>query len=216
MPKLTRIFKGRVLAVHRLEDGRCIMGRAIESNICIDSLAVAPQQLELIITGECCEIKNLDSNYPVYINNRPIQTAQLRHGDELHVGKHCFIFSQDGVAIGVHVDGDVINKKPQSAMKTVNENKESTKKIIAYLQIQSGEHLGRVIALKRDLIYLGKIGSNRAMITRRADSYYLSYLEGKKVTVGGLPVGTESILLRDGNLIQIGATRFQFYYSVSE
>lgn len=85
------------------------------------------------------------------------------------------------------------------------------KKVPAYVQIQSGEHLGRIIPLNQDVIQLGKTGNNRAVITRRADNYYLSQIDGNKVTINGLPIGIESILLKDGNLIQMGAIRVKFF-----
>jgi hypothetical protein len=73
--------------------------------------------------------------------------------------------------------------------------------------------LGRIIPLNKEVIQLGKSGGNKAVITNSVGSFYLSQIDGNTVTVNGLPVGNESILLRDGNLIQIGAIRCQFFNS---
>lgn len=85
------------------------------------------------------------------------------------------------------------------------------KKILAYVQIQSGEHLGRIIPLNQNVVQLGAANGNKAVITHRANNYYLSQTDGNKVTVNGLPIGTESVVLKNGNLVQIGAIRFKFF-----
>lgn len=110
-----------------------------------------------------------------------------------------------------HKREDVAAETVQPEDKIAGDIPKVKKKVPAYVQIQSGEHLGRIIPLNQDVIQLGKTGNNRAVITRRADNYYLSQIDGNKVTINGLPIGTESILLKDGNLIQMGAIRVKFF-----
>lgn len=210
MPKLTRAFKGKVLAVHRLDDGRITVGRDTDCDIQVDSLAIAPHHVELMTTGESCQLRALDPGYPVYVNEHKVDAASLNHGDILHIGKHSLTFAKDGVALSVRMDA--ANAVYVNAPKDEDTEAEKVKKNhIAYMQIRSGEHIGRIIRLNQPMVQLGKAGGNCVIITHRRDGYYISCLDGTNVTVGGLPIDKESVLLRDGNLIQIGAIRFQFY-----
>jgi hypothetical protein len=207
MPKLTLAFKGQALAVHHLSDGHVRIGRDPQCDIHIDSLAVAPLHVELTIAGESCQVAALDPEYPAYVNEIKVESRSLVHGDVLRVGKHSLAFATDGIALGVHVD-------EEGEWTEQNDPHEGGKRVrsTAYLQVLSGEQIGRIIPLY-SMIRLGKGGG--AMITHRSGGYYLSYLEGSMVTIDGVPIGTESVLLSDGCNIQIGPLKLQFYRGTS-
>jgi len=126
----------------------------------------------------------------------------------LQIGTHEFTFARDEVSRGTHLD---VAAKKFSAEQTLELEPKVKKKGLSFVQIQSGEYIGRIMPLQENITHLGKAGGNRVVITRRVDNYYLSQVDGDKVTINGLPVGMESILLRNGDLVQIGAIRCQFF-----
>lgn len=208
MPKLTLAFKAQVLAVRHLKNGRALIGRDADCAIQIDSLAVAPRHVELTIVGEYCRIQALDPEYPTYVNESVVENAPLVHGDVLRVGKHTLTFATDSIAFGLHPE-----EEPNAGQgdPLIEQHEEDRKEKEAYIQVLSGEHIGRIIPLTPNMVRLGKAGRDCAMISHRTDGYYLSYLEGDMVTIDGMPIGDESVLLSNGSVVQIGVTKFQFY-----
>lgn len=219
MPKLTCAFRGRVLAVHHIKDGETIIGRSADCDIQMDSLAIAPHHAKLLITGECCQLTALDSDYPLYVNGTSVTSTAVNHGDVLGIGKHSFSFSMDGIALGVRVHADetaeMATPQPKSVANLTSKLKEAAldENKTAYLQIQNGENIGRVLPLSQTLFQLGRVGGDCAIIARRFDGYYLSHLAGEQVTVNSVSVRDASILLQNGDTIKLGTTKFQFYTS---
>jgi hypothetical protein len=83
----------------------------------------------------------------------------------------------------------------------------------AWLQILSGHNLGKNLSLNRALTNLGTPGIQTAVIAKRNDGYFLSHLEGENPPkVGDSPIGDKSWPLQDGDIIQIGNVKMQFYY----
>ncbi len=208
MPKLTLSFKGQSLSVHHLEEGRTLIGRDPACDIVIDSLAVALQHLEVSTVAELCRVRGLDKASPVLVNNKTIEEAQLNHGDLLQIGKHTLTFADDGYAVVVDADSKTGAEHGRSQE---NSSQTEVQPSTAYIQILSGDNIGRIIPLNRNMIRLGKAGGDCAIIVHRAGGYYLSNLEGGVPTVDGVPIGNESVELTAGNTIRIGGTELQFY-----
>ncbi len=97
-------------------------------------------------------------------------------------------------------------------MSNMNQNDKTEIILKAYLQIISGEHIGRIIPLNRNMVRIGKAGGDCAMIAHRNGGYYLSYLEGGMPALNGMPIGDETVLLSEGSTIEIGGTQLQFYH----
>ena len=70
----------------------------------------------------------------------------------------------------------------------------------------------KTIKLKGSLIDTSKHGLPAALISRRGDGYHLSSLDDSiMVHINGKDIGTENIMLTDGDGIVIGDTQLQFY-----
>jgi hypothetical protein len=55
---------------------------------------VAKQHAVIRAMGDECEIEARDSAAPVLLNNRPVQRARLRHGDNVTIGRTAFVFQR--------------------------------------------------------------------------------------------------------------------------
>ena len=208
MPKLILSFKGQSLSVHHLEEGRTLIGRDPACDIVIDSLAVALHHAEVATEADQCRVRGLDKTNPVIVNNIPIKEARLNHGDMLRLGKHTLAFAVDVYSMSADVD----NKDTAEHGRSQERNSQTkAKQSAGYIQIISGESIGRIIPLNRNMIRLGKSGGDCAIIVHRAGGYYLSYLEGSMPTVDGVPIGDESVRLTEGSTIRIGGSELQFY-----
>jgi pSer/pThr/pTyr-binding forkhead associated (FHA) protein len=200
MPKLTLSFKSQVLSTHHLEEGLTTLGRAPDCDIHIDSLAVAPRHLALRAHAGECHLQSLDPDSPVFVNDQPVTSARLSHGDILRVGKHTLAYAADAISL----------TSPGSEPTAARPGGEPAHHP-AYVQILSGQHMGRIIPLSRSMVRLGKAGADCAMIVQRDDGHHLSHLEGNVPTVDGKPIDAAGVLLTAGCRIHIGDTELQFF-----
>jgi len=208
MPKLTLLFKGQSLSVHHLKEGRTLIGREPGCDIVIDSLAVAPHHVQLETKGDQCRLRRMDETNPVFVNKASVEEIALKHGDMLRVGKHSLRFAVDGYVVGAKAESKK-EKAPKDAL--AEDSQGVTAAGTGYLQILSGENIGRIIPLNRNMIRLGKAGGDCAIIVHRSGGYYLSHLEGGIPAVDNVPVGDQSVLLSVGSTVRIGDTELQFY-----
>jgi hypothetical protein len=80
------------------------------------------------------------------------------------------------------------------------------------LQIVNGDNFGRIISLKKNLTRIGHAGGECAMIARRENGYFISFLEGTSPpSINKRPIGNQAQLLMDGDIIDLGGTKMQFH-----
>lgn len=74
-------------AVHELADELNTIGRAPENSIQLDEPSVSGRHAELMVAGENCYLKDLDSTNGTLVNGQPVGSVQLRSGDRIRFGK---------------------------------------------------------------------------------------------------------------------------------
>ena len=212
MPKLTLSFKGRVLDVFHLEPGESLIGRDTVCNIQIDSLAIAPIHARITLDEQGCRLESMDQGFATLINHNIALKKELQHGDVITIGKHTLSFAEDatGLAADIKKAPPLLNEEEEPVEEPEAEEKSQPKQ--SMLQIMNGSNFGRIIPLTRNMTRLGHAGGDCAMISRRDKGYYISYLEGPNTPkVNKNPIGDESRLLQDGDLIELGSTEMQFH-----
>jgi pSer/pThr/pTyr-binding forkhead associated (FHA) protein len=211
MAKLTLTFKGRVIDVFHIESDKTRIGRNEDCAIAIDSLAIAPVQV--VITrndDQTYRLQALDKEFPVLVNHEKTEETTLNHGDVLQVGKHTLSFSEDVMDLSADLGPNATN----DSLSVVDEPADSDE-LQAYsgiLQIISGDNFGRIIPLKKNMTRIGHAGGDCAMIARREDGYFISFLEGPNPPrINQKPIGNQAQLLTDGDIIDLGDTQMQFH-----
>lgn len=205
MATLTLSFKGRLLSVHQLDERPTSIGREAGCRIAIDSLALAPKNAEVMPTEMGFLLLALDPDYPVYLNDEQVDQATLHHGDRIQIGKHTLSFSADRLESPAPNGGiDTPSLEPADVDPDT---------LTAYVQLQSGPQIGRILVIRRAVTRLSHLGAEDLIVTRRADGCYLCRLQGRvPITVDGrtLDVDAEAPLL-DGSLIELEGGRLQFF-----
>ena len=74
-------------AVHELAEELNTIGRSPENSIHLDEPSVSGRHAELILVGQTCHLKDLDSTNGTLVNGQPVTSAQLRSGDRIRFGK---------------------------------------------------------------------------------------------------------------------------------
>ncbi len=206
MAKLTLTFKGRLLAVYRLEGSSSIIGRDPDCAVCIDSLAVAPRHARIEQAAESLTLTALDAAHPVFRNGTRVDYTLLEDGDLILVGKHTLSISltdEDAPQLAL----------PARPTAQREDSSEVPDLLPAYLQVQSGPHLGQVIPIRRAVTRLKSIGGPEVIIAHRDTHYILSRIgEANRVHVGQRALrGDDTVQLAHGDQIEIDGIRCQFF-----
>lgn len=208
MSKLTLSFKDKVLKVYPLPEGEAIIGADPSCLLHIDSLAVQPRHASVTTEGAKCILRDLGSSDGTFVNGKKLAAEHLlKNDDQIRIGKHDLLFSLE-IAV------DAIREEALSEIEQGEELKLQPLRELksGWLQLMSGANVGKTIALSRNLTNLGTPGVQTAVIAKRSDGYFLSHLEGDHPpTVDGVSIGETSWHLQDGNVIQMGNVRMQFY-----
>lgn len=210
MAKLTLSFKDKVLKVYYVEPGEMVIGSDPACQIHIDSLALQPRHASITTENRKSVVRDLGTADGTFVdNNRLSKPHQLKHDEEIHVGKHNLLYTTEPVdelddELPSPIDPD------SSELKIVAK----TNPRHAWLQLMNGANVGKTISLTRNMTNIGKAGVQTAVIARRDEGFFISHLEGERPPlVDGQPIGEKSWKLEDGNVIQIGNIKMQFTLS---
>ncbi len=228
MSKLTLSFKGTVLRVYPVLAGSMFIGNDPECTIHIDSLALDPKHARIDTQDGTSILVDLESEGGTYVNNERITKHMLKDGDIIRVGKHTLNFKfepplpdEETLTMEIDLARDIPHASdppPPAAEAAPAAEAPSPEPAIpegkrrGWLQILTGQNLGKTLSLNRSMTNLGKPGVATAVITRRKDGYFLSHLEGEKTPlVGDTAIGDQSVKLNDGDIITIGNVKMQFF-----
>lgn len=197
MSRLTLSFREMVLKQFPLVEGEMVVGSDPSCAIHIDSLAVRERHASVTTKGGVSTLRNLGPGGGTSVNHEPVDERVLADGDIVQVGKHSLIYSRGPAEPEVRIEEFTAQARRKSA----------------WLQILSGHNVGKNIPLHRPLTTLGTPGVQTAVIAKRSAGYFLSHLEGDTPPlVGDLSIGETSRALQEGDIIQIGNVRMQFYF----
>jgi hypothetical protein len=203
MAKLVLAFEGKIIRSHQLGEGEICIGRNPACDIQIESLKVGDRhaRIQRQAEGEYRLVADC-AKPPVLVNHVPVSEHLLQHGDILQLGDYSLTFSDDPVDF-IHSTGTFVPLAKAAPDEPAPPS--------AFLQITSGQALGRIIPLKRSLTRIGHAGTDTAAVAHRHDGYYISHLEGHPPTVGGQSVGEQAVLLKNGDVVKLGALVMEFH-----
>ncbi len=208
MSKLTLSFKGKVLKIYPVLKGRMTLGSDPGCTIHIDSLALQPEHAEINTVNNESSIRDLNTDEGTYIGQTKLEGMHLlKDGEVIRTGKHtvAYSFSEDITSESDIVTEKIIEKEPPIKI-------EAQEKTQGWLQIMNGSSLGKTMSLNKAMTNLGKPGISTAVITKRQDGYFISQLEGNHpLLITNKELGNKTLQLTDGDTIQIGNIRMQFY-----
>lgn len=211
MSKLTLSFKGKVLKIFPVLKGSMVLGSDPSCTIYIDSLALQPQHAQIDTIENDSAIRDLGTEDGTFIGTTKLESLHpLKDGDVIRVGKHtlAYSFSEDIV----NEDDNATEELPPEIEKAPIQIEATQEKTQGWLQIMNGANLGKTMSLNKSMTNLGKPGISTAVITKRQDGYFISQLEGKHpLLIKNKELGEKSLQLTDGDTIQIGNIKMQFY-----
>jgi len=208
--KLTLSFKGKVLKIFPVLKGSMTIGSDPDCTIFVDSLAIEPQHAQIDTVENESVIRDLGTEEGTFIGTAKLESMHpLKDGDIIRIGKHtlAYTFAED-----ITHEVDVQEETAPAAKEEEPIQMQAQEKTQGWLQIMNGSNLGKTMSLNKSMTNLGKPGISTAVITKRQDGYFISQLEGKHpLLIKNKELGEKSLQLADGDTIQIGNIKMQFY-----
>lgn len=235
MPKLLLKFNAAVIKEIVINKASMTVGRKADNDISIDNPAISGHHCRISLQGGTYVVEDLDSTNGTFVNEKKVKMSGLHHNDVVGIAKHALVFLEDNpepkpgeapppaspdatVMIAPEKQAELLAASAASASKP-----EAQK--IAFIRVLKGIVAQSEYEIKGMTTYIGKSdrvqipikGSGlfnsapevAATIIRKPDGYYLMAVEAGFPIVNGAKV-TGSALLKEGDLIECGATTMQF------
>lgn len=240
MAKILLFLENALLAEYPLEKMTTHIGRRPNNDIHIDNLAVSGEHAAIVKMGQDFYIEDVGSTNGTTVNGDEIQKHLLQHGDVIELGKHQLKFIVEEVLshLGTEQKAEdagfekTVALKPQS-QKPVTEKQapalveeapvaeaaqapEAVPLVVkmapqAKLQVLNGTGVGRELPLNKAMTTLGKAGLQVAVVTKRANGFYVTHVEGKVFpVVNSQSIGAQAHLLNNHDVIEIAGVKMEF------
>ena len=237
MAKLVLKFRDATLQEIHVTKPTLTIGRVDKNDIKIENLAVSRQHARIVKDGDRYIMEDLNSLNGTFVNGKKVMKCILRNGDEIFVGKHTLLFiDEEEKPIEMRKDIDIslaektviLDTKKQrervppagDAKPTIQEKPSELKGGISIISGGIGQEdieltkrltiggKGDGADIKLKGLFVGKIGF---IISKRPNGFFITHSGGRSMTkVNGVSVEGQREL-RDGDIIDIGSTRMQFY-----
>jgi len=217
MGKLVVSLDGVVIKEVQITKDKTTLGRRPYNDIVIDNLAVSGEHAVLQMVGADVFIEDLNSTNGTYINGKAIKKQLLAHNDTVEIGKYKIKYLVDDSAdyektmIMRPASSGAAPAPATSGFGALGDGAHSGQP--ASIKVLNGAAAGREVALTKVVTTVGKPGVQVASITRRPGGYAFAHVEGSaRPSVNGVPLSTDSIPLRNGDVIELAGTQMQFIY----
>jgi len=237
MAKLILKFKDATLQEIPIGKPVITIGRVDKNDIKIENLAVSRQHAKIIQDGERYIIEDLNSLNGTFVNEKRVMKGILRNKDEILVGKHTLVFiDEEEKPIEMRKDIDI-----SLAEKTVILDTKRQRELVSQVEVErptievkpseleggvailSGGAGQEDIRLRKRLTIGGKgegadiklrgffVGKVAFIISKRPNGFFITHSGGRSMTRVNAAEVQGQRELRDGDIIDIGSTRMQFY-----
>lgn len=239
MPKIILKFESAVIKEVPMTSSVMTIGRKPDNDLVIDHPAVSGHHCKIVLQGDTYFVEDLNSTNGTLINDKKIIKAGIHHQDKIAIAKHTVVFVDDrpisADAIARMAQRPEPEPVPPPAAKPVppmtrpaQPTPAAAKGLekIGGLRIIEGAVDQVDFVLTENSTYIGK--SDRvsikikgmmapevaAMVSRKPNGYFLVAIKDGYPKVNGMSVQGER-LLNEGDVIEVGSTKMQFYLKSS-
>lgn len=223
MEKLQIFFEGEPKEEIVLRKAKIVLGRSGSGcDVCLDDKAVSRHHVSLIRGDSGYYAKDLGSTNGTVLNGAKIRSQLLKDGDVLRIGKHELKFITEPDEPGAETGAGEAPKREAGAspQRTYGESggdpgpKASGGHLApgqTGVRFLEGPYKGRLSVLDEPLFTIGRAQDQMATIARRPGGHYLIHVGGKSYPkVNGEPVQSGGVVLRGGDIIEVGEHRVAF------
>jgi pSer/pThr/pTyr-binding forkhead associated (FHA) protein len=232
MPKLLLKFNAAVIKEIPFDKDVISVGRKSDNDIVIDNPAISGHHCKIAKLGEVYVVEDLDSTNGTFVNEKRVSKADLNSNDVIGIAKHAIVFIGEPPRAddAAPVDSDATmmltpTKQAEMIAATSAASKTGERQKVGWLRVLKGVAGEPEYELKGMSTYIGKsdrvhipikgtglFGSApevAASIHRKPEGFVLVAVADGYPVVNGTKI-SGSIVLKEGDLIDCGATTMQF------
>ena len=220
MPKMIVSIDGVVIKEVQLTKDRTSLGRRPYNDIVIDNLAVSGEHAIVQMSGAEVHVEDLNSTNGTYVNGKAIKKQLLQNSDTVEIGKYKIKYINEALEAGfektlmIKAGSAGLAAPPVKSVAAPAAVSASGAMSSAAIKVMSGAAAGREVSLVKVVTTIGKPGVAVAAITRRPHGFVIAHVEGvNKPSLNGVPIGTEAVALKNGDVIELAGTQMQFVQS---
>jgi hypothetical protein len=237
MAKLILTLDDNFISEYPLDKARISIGRRSSYDIHIDNLAVRGEHAAILQIGDDFFMEDLASTNGTIVNDAIVERHLLQHADLIENGKYKLKYIDPFLASSASMGASkadfqkTIMVRKSAAKSAVNLvqfgeaalsvalpaqpfSGAAATTLTGRIQVLNGSSIGRELVLNKALTTLGKTGVQLAVITRRADGYFITHVEGQIFPIlNGASTGVHAYALSDHDVIELAGVKMEFYLS---
>lgn len=230
MAKLVVSVGDTVKGHYFLDKDRFVIGRMDDSDIFLDDPSVSKLHALIITVGNDQILEDNNSANGVKINGEKVVGRHiLQNNDVMEIGNFQVKYINQRASSNMDFDKTLMSESAVWHINDLDETRPAmtgpqvTKTISAARSVKlnfplggikglKGEYGGQEILITRPLKTFGRPGMQVAMISRGPQGYHVTHVEGSKSTrLNGKPIGMQSELLKDNDLIEVDNQKLVFF-----
>jgi pSer/pThr/pTyr-binding forkhead associated (FHA) protein len=199
MPQLIATVKGVEVKHVFLHKDRTTLGRKPGNDIVLDTLVVSGRHCAFDLEGLAdVYVEDLGSTNGTCVNDRMIRTrTHLADGDVIAIGPYRIRYLQ-------------ASEDPSTFSGTLAFPSEAAPPQASFALV-SGASTGLEVPVVKAVTTFGKPGVSIVCVTQRRGGFFVSHLGGTSPPLlNGAPVGTEPVLLSNGDVLDVAGTQMRF------
>jgi len=237
MPKMLLKFNAAVIKEIPFEKDSLSVGRKPDNDIVIDNPAISGHHCRISVQGGTYFVEDLESTNGTFVNEKRIKKSGLHHNDVVGLAKHALVFIEDAppeapktapAAPEPAADATMMispQKQAELVAAATSAAKSGATERPGWLRVLKGAVGPAEYELKGMSTYIGKsdrvqvpikgsglFGSApevAASIHRKPEGFVLVAVTDGYPVVNGAKV-SGSVVLKEGDIIECGATSMQF------
>lgn len=184
MPKIIVTLEDQVVQEVELVKERVTIGRKAYNDIVIDHRACSGEHAIVTVMHNDAILEDLGSTNGTFLDGKKIFREKLVNGTAVKIATYTLTYLATAA-------------KPQPSGR---------------IEVTSGAHTGKSLALNKPLTTLGKPGAAVIAITFASGTYRAACIDGdKSASVNGRALEAATCLLADGDEINLSGTKMTFF-----
>lgn len=243
MPALLVLsLNSRVLGEFPLDREWITVGRDPDNDIQIDAVAINAHHCAVITVLDDCFVEELGKTNKTFVNGKLVKKKILSDGDQIILGEHMLTYSSgedfdagefDEVPVNVHraansdpapdhkhLSGDRVSEDSTAITADVVSQVETpgrkAHQVLGKLRVLGGAAAGKELELRKASSTLGRPGIQVAVITRRAEGYFIAHSEGRRPVVNGDEISLQEHPLQNHDVIELANVSMEFFLTKSD
>ncbi len=199
-----------------LTKARLTIGRRAHNDVVIDHAAISSQHAVIVVTANDVYLEDLGSTNGTKVNGQPVRKHYLQHQDVIALAGYTIHYCTDDSREAGNGNAQIV---PDPLLSAGSEDHDclitlaapTINQASALLRVLNGTSAGKMLALTKSIMTIGRPGLQLAAVTSGPDGFSLLHIEGDtSPLVNGQSIGNQFYNLQPGDVLNLSGTQLEF------